>query len=277
MIGDDPLYAYALAPLDGLPEGVTPVITRGRAPNAPGEVALGAVSMERAGVDIGDTVPMRYLDVTEELLVVGEAVINDGYEDVPGVGAVVSPEWVRSVDAENWPSDVLVRFEPDAREAGMRAMETALPETAVAPLVQASIRDLQRIDSWLVVLAGFAAALAAATFAHALSVTLRRQRRQLGVLRALGFARRQVRASVAWLASLVVLAAAVIGVPVGAAVGRWGWGRLAHNLGVPSVPVVPPGTLALIALVAFLAANAIALPLAWRAARGRPADALRAE
>jgi putative ABC transport system permease protein len=276
-IGDDLLYTYAFAPLDGLPEGIGPVISRGRAPSTPGEVALGALSMERAGVDIGDSVPLSYLDHTADLEVVGEAVINDGHEDIPGTGAIVHHEWLQSVDPDNWATDVVVRFEPEAREVGVAAMEAAFPQTASSPLVHAGIRDLQRIDSWLVALSGFAAALAAATFAHALSVTVRRQQRQLGVLRALGFARRQVRASVAWLASLVAVVAVVIGVPVGAAIGRWGWGRFAHNLGIPSVPVVPLVTMALVALAALVVANVIAFPLAWRAARGRPADALRAE
>lgn len=277
MIGDEQLYAYALAPIEGLPEGIAPVITRGRAPIAAGEVALGALTMDNAGVDLGDTVPMRYLDRTEELVVVGEAIINDGYEERPGAGAVVHHEWVEQVDGENFASDVVVRFEPESREAGIRAMEAALPETAVPAQLQVGIRDLQRIDSWLTVLTVFAAALAAATFAHALIVTVRRQQRQVGVLRALGFSRRQVRSSVAWLASLVAAAAVILGVPIGTAVGRWGWGRLAGNLGVPSVPVVPPAAVLLAAASVLLVANLMALPLGWRAARVRPVDALRAE
>ena len=276
-IGDDEVYAIALAPIDGLPEGIVPVISRGRPPSAPGEIALGAITMERAGADLGDTVSMRYLDRTHELVVVGEAVINDGYEDIPGAGAIVDDEWLRSVDPENYPTDVLVRFAPESKEAGIRAMQEAFPDSAVGPIVQTGIRDLQRIDSWLTVLAAFAAALAAATFAHALIVTVRRHQRQIGVLRALGFSRRQVRSSVAWLASLVVVAAAVIGVPAGTALGRWGWGRFADNLGVPAVPMVSPATLVLAAVAALIVAHLIAIPVGWRAARVRPIDALRAE
>ena len=276
-IGDDQIYAYALAPVGGLPEGIAPVVTRGRAPSAPGEIALGALTMRRAGVDLGDTVPLRYLDRVEELVVVGEAVINDGYEDLPGAGAIVDHRWVESADSQNFATDVLVRFEPESRQAGMRAMEVALPDTALPPLVQSSIRDLQRIDSWLSVLTMFAAVLATATFAHALIVTVRRQRRQLGILRALGFSRRQVRASVAWLASLIAVAAVVVGIPVGTALGRWGWGRIAHNLGVPPVPVVPLIGVIAVTAIALGVANLVALPLGWRAARVPAVEALRAE
>jgi putative ABC transport system permease protein len=277
MIGDEQLYAFTLAPVDGLPEGIAPVIPRGRAPSAPDEVALGASTMARAGVDLGDTVSLRYLDRTEELVVVGEAIINDGYEERPGVGAIVHHEWVEQVDGENFASDVVVRFEPESREEGIRAMEAAFPDSAAPAQVQVSIRDLQRIDSWLTVLAAFAAALATATFAHALIVTVRRQQGQLGVLRAIGFSRRQVRSSVAWLASLVVVVAVIIGLPVGMAFGRWGWGRLADNLGVPAVSVIAPTTLVLAAVAALLLAHLIAIPVGWRAARVRPVDALRAE
>jgi ABC-type antimicrobial peptide transport system permease subunit len=82
---------------------------------------------------------------------------------------------------------------------------------------------------------------------------------------------------VAWLASLVAAAAVILGVPIGTAVGRWGWGRLAGNLGVPAVPVVPLTAVLLAAASVLLVANLMALPLGWRAARVRPVDALRAE
>jgi hypothetical protein len=71
--------------------------------------------------------------------------------------------------------------------------------------------------------------------------------------------------------------AALVGVPVGIAVGRWGWGRVAHNLGVPSVPIVPLAAVVVVALAACFVANVIALPVGWRAARGRAAEVLRTE
>jgi putative ABC transport system permease protein len=108
-------------------------------------------------------------------------------------------------------------------------------------------------------------------------MTIRRQRRELGVLRALGFSRRQVRRSVAWLASVTMVVAVLIGVPLGMALGRWGWGRLAHNLGVPARPVVPLLALAVVVAVALVVAQLVALPVGWRAARVRAAEALHAE
>src|SRR4029077_7014177 len=50
-IGPRELYVYAVSPLDGLAAGIVPTITRGRAPVAPNEIALGSRSMADAGID----------------------------------------------------------------------------------------------------------------------------------------------------------------------------------------------------------------------------------
>ena len=120
---------------------------------------------------------------------------------------------------------------------------------------------------------------AAAVLSLALTVlaAVRRRRRELGLLKALGMTRRQVRAIVAWQASTILIIAAVVGVPLGIAAGRWAWAAFANSLGVVTVTAVPVTALVLGVLALLAAGNLLAGFPAAVAARTRPAAALRVE
>ena len=81
-------------------------------------------------------------------------------------------------------------------------------------------------------LAGVLGALALATVGHTLVTSIRRRRRDLAVLKTMGFQRRQVSAAVAWQATTFAAVAALIGLPAGIAVGRLAWLALADQLGI---------------------------------------------
>ena len=117
----------------------------------------------------------------------------------------------------------------------------------------------------------------AATMVHLLLVSLNRRRTEAGLLKVLGFLRRQVAAVVGWQATVVTLVGIAAGVPLGIAAGRIAWRLFATNLGVVPVPVVPAAVLAALACGVLVAANALAAIPAWLAARSRPAQLLRAE
>ena len=113
--------------------------------------------------------------------------------------------------------------------------------------------------------------------AHVLVSAGRRHRRDLAVLKTLGFVRRQIALTVTWQASALVLVALLVGLPLGVAAGRWLWTRVADGLGVVAVPVVPLAAIALVVPAAFALSTLIAAIPAAMAARTRPAIALRAE
>ena len=141
----------------------------------------------------------------------------------------------------------------------------------------ADVVDLERVRTTPVVLAGLLALLGAATVAHALVTTIRRRRRELAMLKTLGFTRRQVSASIAWQASTIAVVAVIVGVPLGVAVGRTLWSVLARSIGVVAEPSVAWLAVALALPVLVLGANAVAAVPAWVAGRTRPAAVLRAE
>ncbi|MDQ3306240.1 MAG: FtsX-like permease family protein, partial [Actinomycetota bacterium] len=104
-----------------------------------------------------------------------------------------------------------------------------------------------------------------------------RQRREVAVLKAVGFVRRQVWAILGSQAITLAAVAVALGIPVGVAVGRGAWALVAGRIGVVVAPVVPIAELAATVLAAVLVANLLAALPARAAVRARPAIVLRSE
>src|SRR6266568_8095938 len=96
-----------------------------------------------------------------------------------------------------------------------------------------------RVSALPSVLAALFAAVAVVTFGHMLVSSVRRRRRDVAILRTMGFVRRQVASAVAWQANTIIVIGLVFGLPIGIAAGRWTWGLVAGQLGVRDQPVVP--------------------------------------
>ena len=275
-------WAHSFQPVPGVADVVDPPITAGRAPVRADEIALGAITMRRLGVGIGDTVHVASTVTSSEpspMTVVGTTLINDTYEGSPGLGAVVTAEWLaRAAPEASSPDPYVARLEPEADRAAFRAkIEEEFGATVNEPVEQTAIRNVKRIRSLPVALAAMVGALGISSLAHAVVLSARRHRRQLAVLRTLGFSRGQAAAAVRWQATVLGLAAAAIGVPLGVAAARWGWLAVAEQLGVASGPVVPFVLIAVVTIAAVLVAHVVAVIPAWRAARLRPAEAFRVE
>jgi ABC-type lipoprotein release transport system permease subunit len=228
-----------------------PAMVEGRAPSQPDEIALGSVIMRTLGKRIGDTVEASSGRAAQRLRVVGRVIFNNtafATEEVaPGMGGIVH--------VELW-----------------RRLRPGLPVAPVSFFVRI---NLERVGYLPGLLAGLVALLALGTVTHALVTSVRRRRRDLAILKTLGFGRGQVSQTVAWQATSFALAAVLVGVPLGVVGGRWVWLVVAEQLGVAVGPVVPPVPLLAIAAGALLAANLAAAGPGWVAARIRPATVLR--
>jgi ABC-type antimicrobial peptide transport system permease subunit len=106
---------------------------------------------------------------------------------------------------------------------------------------------------------------------------VRRRRRELALLKALGMTRGQVRGVIAWQTTLTLLIAVVIGGPLGIACGRLAWHAFAGSLGVVPIVEVPVAALILGLAALVLAGNLLAALPAAVAARTRPGVSLRTE
>ena len=109
-----------------------------------------------------------------------------------------------------------------------------------------------------------------------LIASVRRRRRDLALLKTLGFTTRQLAATIAWQASVIAVIAVIIGLPVGIAAGRQLWTLFARSIDAVPQPTVP-ASLFLVAVGVLVLANLVAAIPAHLAARTPAALALRAE
>ena len=138
------------------------------------------------------------------------------------------------------------------------------------------VRDLPGVSGLPLILAFVLMLLASGIIAHTLLTSVRRRRRELAILKTVGFVTRQIRATVAWQATALAGAGLLVGVPLGLLAGRWAWILFAGQVAIVSAPVISPLTLLAIPAVLLLA-NAIAAIPARTAARTQPAVILRTE
>jgi ABC-type antimicrobial peptide transport system permease subunit len=128
-----------------------------------------------------------------------------------------------------------------------------------------------------VVLASGLAAGAGVALGLTLVASVRRRRRDLALLKTLGFTRKQLAATVAWQASVAAVIGVIVGVPAGIALGRWLWDLFARAIFAVPSPTVPVLEVALVAVGAVVLANIVAAVPGRMAARTRTALLLRSE
>jgi ABC-type antimicrobial peptide transport system permease subunit len=106
---------------------------------------------------------------------------------------------------------------------------------------------------------------------------VRRRRRDLAVLKALGLTRAQLQGAVAWEATALAAVALLAGVPAGIIAGRLAWAAFAAEAGVAAGATFDLALVLLTIPATLLLANVIAAWPGRTAARLRPAAVLRAE
>jgi ABC-type antimicrobial peptide transport system permease subunit len=141
----------------------------------------------------------------------------------------------------------------------------------------AQIVNYRSIGSTPVVLAIGLAGGAVVALGFTLAASVRRRRRDLALLKALGFTPRQLRAALSWQATVAAVIGVVIGLPLGIVGGRELWILFAGNLNAVPDPTVPALSVVLVALGALVFANLVATPPGRAAARTSTAVLLRTE
>jgi len=259
---------------------VAPTVIEGRLPRTPGEVMLGTRTLERAGLAVGDIAVLRLGNTASGLRIVGRGLFPE-FGDAGGLGngVYVTFRGLERMLPEARQNVFLLRY----RSGTDASSETAHLRAALDPLpTRASgepreVQALSDISGLPALLGGVLALLAAATLAHTLISSVRRRRRDLAVLRTMGFVRRQVWLSVYWQTATLVSLALLIGIPLGALLGRFAWNVFADDLGAIAEPQVAWIPFLVIIPVAFALAGLVAAVPAWLAGRARPCVALRTE
>ena len=141
----------------------------------------------------------------------------------------------------------------------------------------AQIVNYRSIGSTPILLAAGLAAGAIIALALTLAASVRQRRRDLALLKALGFTRRQLAAAVAWQATVAAAVGIVVGIPLGIAIGRQLWTLFARNINSVPDPTVPVLWVLLVAVGALVFANLVAALPGHDAARTPTALVLRTE
>ena len=274
--------ALGLTPRKG---EVFPPLLEGRWPVDDDEVALGTVSMRSLDVSVGDTIAVSLSGEPIRMTIIGRTVfpvVGDQYGGELGRGAGFTLEGIRRIVPNALENIFPVRFRPGIEVADLPREAGNLfffdDETDVIlgarPI---DLVNLSKVTGAPLALTGLIALLGVATIAHALTTSVRRRRRDLAILKTLGFVKGEIWTTVATQASTLAIVALGIGIPLGLILGRTAWLSFAGGQGVvPEAILGLVPTLALVPVSLFLVNLVAAFP-GRAAANLAPAIVLRTE
>jgi ABC-type lipoprotein release transport system permease subunit len=141
----------------------------------------------------------------------------------------------------------------------------------------AQIINYRSLGSTPAVLGGALAAGAVVALGLTLIASVRRRRRDLALLKILGFTHGQLAAAIAWQSSVAVGIGTIVGVPSGIIIGHFIWDLFAREINAVPQPTVPVLSVVLIVVGGLVLANVVAAIPGRIAARTPTALLLRAE
>jgi hypothetical protein len=285
-----------LAQRSGAP--VAPPILSGHGLEASNQVVLGSATLAQLHKHVGDTVTLNNgVSKPIQLLVVGTATmpaIEDGLG--MGSGALVSTsDFTASLlnlqgAAIPGPNAIFVRIrsgvEPSAAYRSLERVDkkiNAIPDAnglaggVVKVLRPVEIVNFHSMGTTPTIFAASLAIGAIAALGITLGTSVRRRRRSLALLKALGFTQRQLASAIAWQATVAAVIGAVVGIPLGIIIGRELWILFARSIDAVPAPTVPVLSIALVGVGAVLFSNLIAAIPGRIAARTSTALVLRSE
>ena len=259
-------------------------IIDGRASLAPDEVVINEDEAEETGLGVGDRVEIDFLDDARDEDE-RTATVSGVYSTGPAtdLGAfVVGVEVFQAALPTSTDFQVFVQLEDGVSVA---EAEPAI-EQIVDPLPSADVQSVEEykdeIGSQLNFLLGLiggllflAIGIAFLGIVNTISLSIIERTRELGLLRAVGMRRRQVRSAIRWESAIISLFGTGLGLAVGL-IGGWGIVRALRDEGF-EVFAVPVLWLAVISVVAGLLGLAAAVIPAWRASRMNVLDAIGTE
>jgi ABC-type antimicrobial peptide transport system permease subunit len=212
--------------------------------------------------------------------------------------AILTPSFAAALTSKdkifNGPSLVFVRLRAGVSTAAGKANLEAIARDADAVFKKdpngygnvvsvlgvqrpAQIVDYRSIGATPVVLATGLAAGAVIALALTLNASVRRRRRDLAIMKTLGFTSRMLAATVAWQAVIDGFIGAVIGIPIGIILGRELWTLFARDINAVPQPTVPALSLVLVGFGSIVVAVIAATWPGRSAATTPPGLVLRSE
>ena len=307
-------FGFAQLPVDGtvVPAlglqrqlgAVQPPTTSGLALSAPDQIELGTVTLRQLGKKVGDRVRIGIGPYTRTVVITGTVTLPSfgvGAADHPSLGhGAMVPEATllaamgqaagHPAESESLPvlpSALVIDLAPGTTGTQRAALVSRIVSATLdgSPggtyelrhARASAIVNTEQMGGQPLTLALGLAAAAVLSLALTVFSLVRRRRRELALLKALGMTRSQVRAVIAWQTTLTLLIAVAVGGALGIAGGRLAWHAFAGSLGVAPIVEVPVAALILGLVALVLAGNLLASLPAAVAARTRPGVSLRTE
>ena len=265
------------------------VLTAGRMPASATEIALGATTAKDLRAGIGSVVRLSGGAVPRAMTVTGFGFVPAGPHNNYDQGAWLTPAgftWLFSgahylfkyhLAAVSLRPGADVGAVANRLNAAAAAIKGGAAFTFTPPPPVPQVEIVKDMAVLPLALSAFLALLAAGAVGHALAIAVRRRRRELAVLRALGLTRVQARMVVVTHGSVLAAIGLAAGIPFGIVLGRGLWRVVAEFTPLAYQPPLAILALVLIGPVTLLAANLLAVWPGQRAAGLRPAQVLHTE
>ncbi len=216
----------------------------GHLPSSDSQIGLGATTMREAGAHLGSVVTVSLPTAGQQRAVpfrvssqVSFPVVAGGIVSL-GNGALITIAGLERAKCPPGPGKAAC-LQKLARKSNSGILASAVPgprgqaaisryldrysSIASLPATPTSLINFGEAVDFPLIFGAMLAVFGAATLAHFLLVSVSRRRREIGLLKALGFVHAQIASTVAWQATTVAAVGIVVGVPAGAAIGRTIW------------------------------------------------------
>ncbi|MBU3870332.1 ABC transporter permease [Streptomyces sp. 4503] len=261
-------------------------MTEGRAPKAPGEIALDSKTAERGKYKAGDSIRVSVDGPVRTEKIVGVFTTDDGNVAAGGSLALYDTVTAQKLFAKPGQFDEIdVKAAAGTSQATLKsALDKVLPEQAKATTGKKLADDqakaiedgMSSMQTAMLVFAGIALFVGIFIIVNTFSMLVAQRTKELALMRAVGATRRQVTRSVLMEATFVGAVAAVVGLAAGVGIGALLRSVLnSTGASVPDGPlVVAPNTV----LISVLVGVVVTVLSAWlpgrRAAKIPPIAAM---
>jgi putative ABC transport system permease protein len=229
-----------------------------------GQVALRKRVADQLGLQVGDTIEIVFARTGRQRLEVGAVWDAEGV----GAGLLVSLTTYEANFTEPFDDQVYVVLkDPELGREAVEAVVGEFPGVEVSDQSefkqQASIQ-VDQLVRLVFGLLGVAIVIGVLGITNTLSLSVLERTREIGLLRAVGMSRRQMRRAITWESVLIAVFGALLGVTLGLV---FGWAVVAALQRDALVLSIPYARLALSVVAAMAAGIGAALLPGWRASR----------
>jgi putative ABC transport system permease protein len=239
------------------------------------QIAMSVDAAEDAGLEIGETVPVTFTETGEQDLTLAATYTTD---DLAGDQLIGFAAYEANV-ADQFDFTVFVTVadgvESAAALAAVEEVAAAYPQAEVQDRTaykESQTAEIDLILNMVYALLFLAVLIALLGIANTLALSIFERTRELGLLRAVGMTRRQLRTTVRYESVIIALLGTFLGLLIGVAFG-WALVKAMESEGLTAF-VIPGGQLVVITVFAVFAGVAAAVLPARRAAKLDVLDAI---